>query len=89
MRDDSGYAFLSKYARVWSQQTAADFHFAIRIPKAILMPSQNGNSTFVDGDKSSSTSADTVKLGEFLEKLAPVEEKVLAVTIDVPSNLRP
>ena len=32
-------------------------------------------------------SPDKIRLGEFLEKLGPIKEKVLAVTIDVPANL--
>jgi DNA polymerase IV (archaeal DinB-like DNA polymerase) len=87
MRNDTTYSFLSKYARVWSERTPDNFRFSIRIPKTILFTTGNTSPNFADREVSSSISADSVKLGEFLEKLAPIEEKVTAVTIDVPSNL--
>ena len=48
-RVDSTYGFLSKYARVCSEQTPDDFHFAIRIPKAILFPTPDGTSNLAGG----------------------------------------
>lgn len=86
--DGSSYGFIGKYASAWSKQTPDGFRFAIRIPTNILLDAQNGD--FKTAESTSSLLAerpDQEKLGEFLQNLAPIKAKVLALKIDVPPHM--
>lgn len=89
------YSILTRIARKWSSCTPYDFHFSIRIPRTMLFDNNNNNSKdskITLGCTDSSllpprTDNNNSYLGKFLESLAPIEEKVLAVTMDVPPFL--
>jgi DNA polymerase IV (DinB-like DNA polymerase) len=82
-REKDTSSWLGSAARKWHKQTPPNFRFSIKIPERLLGFGQ-------DRYEDSSTrirDSDTSALGRFLEMLAPIEEKVIAVVISVPASL--
>lgn len=80
-------ALIYQIAKKWSRQTPEDFRFSIRIPRPILFDNNNCNANLTAVDNNVMAAANRMRLGQFLEDLAPIEEKVLAVIIDTTPSL--
>jgi DNA polymerase IV (DinB-like DNA polymerase) len=61
----------------WADATPDNFRFAIKIPLELLSKDNNNNRISINYDSN-------YPLDEFLEELAPLEEKILALVIQTP-----
>src|SRR3712207_9267670 len=62
--------------RRWFEETPPDFRFSVKVPQPL-----------VDRDGGSGGGHGPKDLGEFLEDLAPLEEKILSIVISPPKNM--
>ncbi len=74
------YEWLRHVTKKWHSQTPPSFRFSISIPNDFLfsLPCSINDTTTISADP---------EFGNFLEYLAPVEEKVLSVIIRVPASI--
>ena len=90
---ENRYRVLYNIARKWAKQTPEDFRFAVRIPRAILFDNNNTILATSAGKNDNYNNnniplcPNKALLDQFLESLAPIEEKVLVVTIEIPPSL--
>lgn len=66
----------------WTQQTPDEFHFAIKVPNSMLF-----GKDLLDTRDDGFVAHSIKELGQFLKDLAPVREKVITLTVDVPYHL--
>lgn len=87
--DNNYYKSLSAIARKWHKQTPESFRFSVKVPQQIIIAMWN-NTTGVNSSNNNpiyNSGQPRLSVGDFLEKLAPIEEKVLSVLIETPQSL--